>query len=145
MSIEFEECLKKQKIREFTRGKSLVGKELRTAEEDLKAGKKSMDDGNYKWSTIQFYYSMFHSARALLYAKNLREASHWCLIVAIKALYVEKNLLPIDLIEALQTAKSLRESADYYDRWSKEGAEKLFERAELFFRKAKEILTEKGF
>ncbi|MEW6409975.1 MAG: hypothetical protein AB1488_07665 [Nitrospirota bacterium] len=47
MSIEFEECLKKQKIREFSRGKLLVGKELRTADEDLKAGKKSMDDGNY--------------------------------------------------------------------------------------------------
>jgi uncharacterized protein (UPF0332 family) len=142
MSIEFEECLKKQKIREFTRGKSLTGKELKTAEEDLKAGKKSMDDGNYKWSTIQFYYSMFHSARALLYAKNLREASHYCLIEAIKTLYIEKNLLPINLIEALRSAKSLRESADYYDRWSRDGAEKLFESAELFLKKAKEILKE---
>ncbi|MDP2277184.1 MAG: HEPN domain-containing protein [Nitrospirota bacterium] len=140
MSIEFEECLKKQKIREFTRGSSLVEKELRTAEEDLKAGKKSMDDGNYKWSTIQFYYSMFHSARALLYAKNLREASHYCLIAAIKTLYVENNLLPVKLIEVLQTAKSLRESADYYDRWSRDGAEKLFKSAELFLEKTKEIL-----
>lgn len=142
MSIEFEECLKKQKIREFTRGKSLVEKELKTAEEDLKAGKKSVDDGNYKWSTIQFYYSIFHSARALLYAKDLREASHYCLIVAIKTLYVEKNLLPINLIEALQTAKRLRESADYYDSWSREGAERLSESAELFLKKAKEILKE---
>ncbi|MFZ6017633.1 MAG: hypothetical protein ACOYU0_08580 [Nitrospirota bacterium] len=62
--------------------------------------------------------------------------------MAIKALYVEKNLLPINLIEALQTAKSLRESADYYDRWSRESAEKLFESAELFLKKAKEILKE---
>ncbi len=140
MSVEYEECLKKQKIREFTRGKSLVGKELKTAEEDLKAGKKSLDDGNYKWSTIQFYYSIFHSARSLLYAKDLREASHYCLIAAIKTLYVEKSILPINLIESLQTAKNLRESADYYDHWSREGAERLFESAGLFIEKTKEIL-----
>jgi len=143
MSIEFEECLKKQKIKEFSRGKSLVKKELKTAEEDLEAGKKSINDGNNKWATIQFYYSMFHSARALLYAKNLRETSHYCLIAAIRTLYVEKKLLPVNLIESLQTAKSLRESADYYDRWSKEGAQRLSGLAEVFLKKTKEILKEK--
>jgi uncharacterized protein (UPF0332 family) len=66
---------------------------------------------------------MFHSARALLYAKNYREKSHYCLIVAMRALYAEKKLLPVTLIEALQNGKNLREGADYYDRWSKEGAE----------------------
>jgi len=38
--------------------------------------------------------SMFHSTRALLFAKNYREHSHYCLIVAMRALYVETRLAP---------------------------------------------------
>lgn len=34
-------------------------------------------------------------------------------------------MLPVNLIESLQAAKSLRESADYHC-WSKEGAQRLF-------------------
>lgn len=55
---------------------------------------------------------------------------------------MEKKLLPVNLIESLQTAKSLRESADYYDRWSKEGAQRLSGLAEVFLKKTKEILKE---
>jgi hypothetical protein len=43
--------------------------------------------------------------------------------VAIRALYVEEKLLPLYLLEGLQKAKTLRESADYYDQWSKTGVE----------------------
>jgi len=80
---------------------------------DLERAKKTYKDGDYKWATIQIYYSMFHSARTLLYAKNLREHSHYCLIAAIKTLYVEKKHLPVYLLEGLQEAKNLREDADY--------------------------------
>lgn len=41
---------------------------------------------------MQCYYSVFHSARALLYVRNYRERSHHCLIVAIRALYVSEKL-----------------------------------------------------
>jgi len=125
MNPEFEECLKRGKIKEFSRGKALANKELDTAEFDLNRARKSFQDGDYKWATIQMYYSMFHSGRALLYNKNFRERSHWCLIAALRALYVEKGLLSVILIEALLKAKNLREDADYYDRWSEAGCEKL--------------------
>ena len=84
---------------------------------------------------------MFHSARTLLYAKNLREHSHYCLIAAIKTLYVEKKHLPVYLLEGLQEAKNLREDADYYNRWSKKGCEKLLKLAEEFLEKAKPYLN----
>jgi len=73
MSSEFENCRKKNKIKRFSRGKSLVEKELRIAKSDLKRAKASFKNKDNKWATIQSYYSMFHSARALLYAKNYRE------------------------------------------------------------------------
>ena len=122
MNPEFEQCLKRNKIREFPRGKALLTKTLGTAQRDLERAEKTFNDKDYKWATIQSYYSMFHSARALLFAKNYREHSHYCLIVAMRALYVETRLLPGSLIEALGKGKRLREDADYYDRWSEEGA-----------------------
>jgi uncharacterized protein (UPF0332 family) len=104
MNPEFSDCLKRKRIQEFSRGKSLTDKEIKTAEQDLLTAKESFKNGNFKWSTIQSYYAMFHSARALLYAENYREKSHFCLIVALKSLYVDKQLLQPSLIESLPKA-----------------------------------------
>ena len=140
MSLEYDDCLKKGKIKPFSRGSSLAPKELETAGFDLGRAKETKKAGDYKWATIQIYYSMFHSARALLYAKNLREHSHFCLIVAIKELYVSTGKVPVYIVEGLQEAKNLREDADYYNRWSQQGCEKLLSIAEEFLFKAKEII-----
>jgi len=140
MSSHFEECLKKRKIKKFSRGKFLVSKEIKLAKDDLKFAKKSFKEENYRWSIIQTYYSMFHSARALLYSKNYREHSHFCLREAIKKLYVEKGELSIKLLNALAEAKNLREVADYYGDYSGLNAEKLLEKANKFFRRSKEII-----
>ncbi len=136
MSLEFEKCLKRDKIKEFPRGKALAAKDIKTAQEDLEAAEGSFNNKNYKWSTVQSYYSMFHSARALLYAKNYRERSHYCLIVALRALYVETRLLPGSLIESLRKGKRLREDADYYNRWSEEGAKFALKAAKDFLKRA---------
>lgn len=141
MSLEYKDCLKRGKIKPFSRGKSLAAKEIETAIFDLERSKKTYEDGDFKWATIQIYYSMFHSARALLYYKNLREHSHFCLISAIKSLYVETKQIPIYLLEGLQEAKSLREEADYYSRWSKQGCEKLLKLAETLLSKAEDIIN----
>lgn len=83
---------------------------------------------------------MFHSVRALLYAKNYHEKSHYCLIVALRALYADKKLLPNSLIESLQNGKRLREEADYYDHWSKEGADSLLQAAEELLSMAQKLV-----
>lgn len=141
VNSEFQTCLKKGKIQEFSRGKSLVKKELKTAEKDFIDAKDSFERGKYKWATIQFYYSMFHSARALLYAKNYRERSHYCLIVTLRAFYVDKKLLSNTLVESLQKAKTLRENADYYDEWSKDAAESLSKSAEKFLSVSRQLIS----
>jgi uncharacterized protein (UPF0332 family) len=139
MNPEFEKCLKRNKIREFPRGNALVKGALQTAQEDLEVAEKSFNEKDYKWSTIQSYYSMFHSARSLLYAKNYREHSHYCLVIALRALYVETRLLPVTLIEALTKGKRLREDADYYSRWSEEGASFILKAAKDFIKMAREL------
>jgi uncharacterized protein (UPF0332 family) len=141
MTREYDDCLKRGKIKPFSRGLTLAPKELETAESDLKIARKTFEEGDYKWATIQIYYSMFHSARALLYAKNLREHSHYCLIAAIKILYADAKKIPVKFLEGLQEAKNLREDADYYNRWSQAGCEKLIKLAEELLIIAKNIIN----
>ena len=140
MSQEFKRCLEKAKIKKFSQGKTLAPKELKLATEDLKTARETFKDKNYKWSVIQTYYSMFHSARALLYNQGYRERSHFCLVEAIRSLYVEKDIISTFLLEALIEAKNLREAADYYGDYSSINAEKLFKKAERFLEKAKELI-----
>lgn len=140
MTLEHDDCIKKGKIKPFSRGVTLAPKEIEAAKADLETARKTYKEGDYKWATIQIYYSMFHSARALLYAKNLREHSHYCLIAAIKTLYVETKQISISFLEGLQEAKNLREEADYYNRWSQAGCEKLLKLAEDFLDKTKSLL-----
>ncbi len=116
----------------------MAPKEIRLAEEDFKTAKKSFADKNFRWCVIQLYYSMFHSARALLYFKNYREHSHYCLIEAIRELYVKQGKIEMFFIEALTEAKNLREAADYYGDWSEINAKKLLDKAGKFIQKAKE-------
>ncbi len=140
MSQEFKNCLAKGKIKEFSPGKNLAPKELRLAEDDLNTARKSFSESNFKWCIIQSYYSMFHSARALLYFKGYREKSHYCLIEAIKFLYLDKGELDRSLVEALIEAKNLREGADYYGDFSEINAKKLIDKGGSFCTKAKLLI-----
>ncbi len=142
MSKEFDDCLAKKKITKFPRAKGLVPKELSQAESDYSYAKDSFERDIFKWSTIQAYYSMFHSARALLYTKGYRERSHYCLIAAMRTLYVDEGLLSFRLIESFQLAKTLRENADYYGDFSKEAAAQVLEDALSFLETAKKLTSE---
>jgi len=137
---EFAECLKKNRIREFSQGQALVNKEFDTAKKDLISAKDSLKGKNFKWAIVQAYYSMFHLARALLYNKNYREKSHHCLIIALNAIYVETNELSLLFLEGLKKGKNLRENADYYDEWSLAGANEMISLAEGFLGAVKKIL-----
>jgi len=137
---EFKECLAKGKIKKFSSAKKLAVKELKSSADDLDTALKSFKNGNFKWATIQGYYSMFHSARALIYSKGYRERSHYCLIVALRALFVSEGLLSVSLLEAIQNAKILRENADYENEFSKESARDLLDKARELLNRSKVIL-----
>lgn len=140
-SSDFRECLDKGKLRKFSVGRGLVSKELKSAQDDLKTALESFEAENYKWATIQAYYSMFHAGRALIYSKGYRERSHYCLIVAIKSLFVKEGLLSAKLVEAIQTAKILRENADYENEFSKSSAQGLIDKAKELLEQTQNILA----
>jgi len=68
MTREHDECMKKGRIKPFSRGVALAPKELETARADLETAGKTYKENDYKWATIQIYYSMFHSASIAIIA-----------------------------------------------------------------------------
>ncbi len=133
------DCLKQGKIVRFPEARNLSAKELEVAGEDLKACLESLAQKNYKWATVQAYYAMFHAARTLLYHKGYREKSHYCLIRAMKAFYVDEHLLEARLVESFQMAKALREGADYENTFDAESAASLAEQAAEFVGVARKV------
>jgi len=137
---EFEQCLENKKIISFARGKNLVKKELLVAKSDLSDAKAGYENERYKWSTIQGYYAMFHAARALIYSQGYREKSHYCLAVALRALFADEGKMDAQLVRDFFSAMNLREAADYEADFSQSGAKAVITSAEKFIEKAAAIL-----
>ncbi len=140
-NIEFKEAIAKRRILPFPKGKHLVTKELKESGDDLKEAQDRFENEKYKYATIMAYYSIFHAARALVYSKCFREKSHYFLLVALKALFVEEGVLEQAMVRKMHDAMILREDADYHGEFSETGAEELIKSAEAFLEKAKEILV----
>jgi uncharacterized protein (UPF0332 family) len=137
---EFKQCLESKKIIPFARGKSLIKKELSIAKSDLSDAKAGYKNKRYKWSTIQAYYAMFHAARALIYSQSYREKSHYCLAIALRALFVDEGTMDAQPVRDFLNAMNLREAADYEAEFSKSGAKAVIASADKFIEKAIAIL-----
>ena len=68
--------LRSRRIRKAKISGDMIEKEFAVAESDLASAVRSLRDGDHKWATVQGYYSIFHAARALLFARGYREKSH---------------------------------------------------------------------
>jgi uncharacterized protein (UPF0332 family) len=141
MNQEFNQCLENKKIIAFPRGRELVRKELSIAKSDLSDAKAGFDSQRYKWSTIQAYYAMFHAARALIYSRGCREKSHYCLAVALRALFADEGIMEAQSARDFLNAMNLREAADYEAEFSQSGAKAVIASAGKFIEKAMAILN----
>ncbi|MDO8661600.1 MAG: HEPN domain-containing protein [Candidatus Omnitrophota bacterium] len=140
MRIFFKDCLEKKRIFRFEPAKKLVDFELEDAYGDLGSAEEDYAGSNFKWATIKGYYSMFHSARALLYSRGYREKGHYCLYLALKVFFVQEKKLDPQLAEDFNNSIILREDADYRRKFSREGAQAVIGSAKRFLKATKEIL-----
>jgi len=141
LSPSLKKLIEERKITKIRVDSALVAKEIVAAEEDLKDARESYDLKKFKWATIQGYYAMFHSARALLFDKGFREKSHHALFVAIRELYAGK--IERSLIQDFEHGMYLRQEADYGLKFSDRGARDIIESAEKILRRARGILMGK--
>ena len=137
---DFERCIKERNLLTIKATKEIIDKEITSAEYDLSRSKESMQDEDYKWASVQAYYSMFHAAKALVLKKGYREKSHYCLIVAIRELYVKDGTMNDELADTLELCMHLRHDADYGLIYDKESAETAIRYAKNFLSVTKKLL-----
>lgn len=133
MRYRFDECIERGKIVTIPPDPALVEKEHREAESDLAAAGRSLAEHQEKWAIIQGYYSLFHSLRALVFARGYREKSHRCLKFAVEALLVDEGVLPRDVLDKFTYAMDLREGADYGCIYDTESARLVVDSARMVF------------
>jgi len=138
-----KEALEKKKIISFSVSPDLISKELEAAKEDILDAKDLFSRERFKSAATLAYYTIFHTARALLYKKRYRKKSHIQLAFAIKAFYVDEGLLPQEYYDNFIQALDFRELADYKSKFSKEGAERNIQAAEEAIKLTEDILKNK--
>ena len=137
---EFENCLKNRGILRIEPTREMLCKEMDNAEYDLSKADDSLLSEDFKWASVQAYYSMFHSAKALVLKKGYREKSHYCLLVALKELYIKPGDLGTDIADDFEMCRDIRHEADYGMVYRKESAALSIEAARRLFELATEIL-----
>ena len=137
---EFERCLKNRRIVTIEPTVEMLQKEMENAKYDLSKPEESLLSEDFKWSSVQAYYSMFHSAKALVLKKGYREKSHLCLLVALKELYIKPGDLDQDIADDFEMCMNVRHEADYGMVYKKESADLSIEAAQNLYGLATEIL-----
>jgi uncharacterized protein (UPF0332 family) len=141
MDQEFKQYIKNKTIVPFPGGKQLVKREIDIAKSDLSDAITGYNNQIYKWSTIQAYHSLRHAAKALVYSRGYRVKDHYAMVVAIKVLFVDENLIGINIIRDFLNAINLREVAEYEAEFSMPGAKAVISAAERMINNAAIILN----
>ncbi len=137
---EFEKCLKDRRIIKIEPTSEMMVKEMTSAEYDLTRAEESLFVKDFKWASIQAYYSMFHSAKALVLKKGYREKSHYCLLVALKELYIKTSELPKDIADDFEMCMDIRHEADYGMFYSEESAKLSIKAAQRLFQLSTDLI-----
>lgn len=130
---DFERCIEEKHLVRIKTSKEMIQKEIANSEYDLNRSKESLRNKDYKWTVVQAYYSIFHAAKALVLKKGYREKSHYCLIIALKELYIRQGMLDQEMVDNFELCLHLRHDADYGLTYNNESAETAIEYAENFF------------
>jgi len=137
---EFERCLRERRLIKAEPDPRAIRKELETAGYDLASAEESLADDDFKWASVQAYYSMFHASKALVLKKGYREKSHACLLIALRELYVKAKELDKRYADDLELCMDMRHEADYAMTYDEESARIAARKASGFLAQAKEIL-----
>lgn len=133
---DFERCLKERRLIKIKPLKEMIQKELDSAKYDFERARNSLKEEDFKWAAVQSYYCMFHAAKALVLKKGYREKSHFCLVIALRELYVDEDMLNAEMVENLELCMHLRHEADYGLTYHPESAKTAIKYAEEFLNDA---------
>jgi len=126
--MDIESCLREGFLQQIKVERDLIGKEIEEAKYDIGKAERALEEGDFKWSIVKSYYSMFHAARAVLFSLGLKERRHFAIRVVLEGLNA-KGKLEGKFISDFSAALGAREDADYRYTYSQETADYLLKAA----------------
>ncbi|MBI5047104.1 HEPN domain-containing protein [Candidatus Micrarchaeota archaeon] len=116
----------------------LADKEWAESELDLEEASKEIRNKGYKWAIIKSYYSMFHSAKAILFLMGLKEKSHYAVSEVLNCLSTDGKL-ESRYVNDFKAGVSAREGADYHYSHEEKTAKDLFDIATEFVERMRSL------
>ena len=139
--MDIDECIKERFLVRVKPSKDLIEKEIKEAKYDLEKAEVALSQEDSKWSIVKSYYSMFHSARAVLFKSGLREKKHFAVGIVLEDLN-KRGKLESKYVNDFNAAVYSREDADYHYTYSKEIAKHNLEIAKEFLQRMRKLLKE---
>jgi uncharacterized protein (UPF0332 family) len=139
---DFDRCVEKRSLVPFTvTSPDAISNEMRVAREDLVGMDILLDHKQWRRAIATAYYAMFHSARALVLGRGYAEKSHYCLLVAFRHFHGDSDE-GRELACGIETARVLRENADYDGTASEQSARDVATVAHRFVEFAERALAQ---
>ncbi|MBD3248859.1 HEPN domain-containing protein [Candidatus Woesearchaeota archaeon] len=124
--MNIKQAIEKRILEKIEPDEKLVTKEFSESDYDIESSERAFEDEDFKWCIVKCYYSMFHSARAVLFKLGFKERRHFAINVVLEDLN-NKGKLETVYINDFRAAVSAREDADYHYSYSKESAQYLLD------------------
>lgn len=140
--MDIESCLREGFLQRIKVERDLIEKELKEAEYDLDKAEHALGEGDFKWSIVKSYYSMFHAARAVLFSLGFKERRHFAIRVVLEDLN-SKGKLEGKFISDFSAALGAREDADYRYTYSQETAAFLLKAAREFLTRMGKLINQR--
>lgn len=139
--MDITDAINKKILIKIAPSEDLAKKELGESLSELKRAKKAFSDNDEKLVITSSYYSMFHSAKALLFKLGWRERrSHGAILIVLEDLN-KKGKLETRFLNYYRSTMNAREAADYHYTSSSEVARGCLSRAEEFSKEMKRLLN----
>jgi uncharacterized protein (UPF0332 family) len=136
--MDIETCMQEGFLQRIEVEPDLIEKELGEAKYDIRKAERAFEDGDFKWSIVKSYYSMFHAARVVLFSLGFKERRHFAIRVVLENLNM-KGKLESRFISDFSAALGAREDADYRYTYSQETAAYLLKAAGDFLVRMKKL------
>src|SRR3989344_1865270 len=106
---------------------------------DLDSAEKSLENGCFKCSIVQSYYSMFNAARAVLFKLGFRDKKHYVIVSVLEELN-KLGKLESNYVDDFKASMRSREDANYRATYSAETANFVLEIAKEFLNRMKRLV-----
>jgi len=136
--MDLDELVKANYIQKIQPAQDLAEKEFHEADYDLESAETALHEKDYKWAIVKSYYSVFHSAKGIMFLMGFREKTHFAVGEFLDILS-KKGKLENRYVSDFKTCMGARQAADYNYDYSERTAKEIFEIADEFIERMKKL------